>query len=105
MSVWQWVRLVTVVLIEGIGYLFLLWAIYLQYQSVTNSVEEPNIFGIWLGIIFCFFFLVVGLLCVRTIKKHISEKLLFWLTKPALILSITLFSLYLLFIISVSLVN
>lgn len=94
MKAWQRVRLVTVILIECIGYLFVLWAIHLQFQLVTKSVEEPNIFGIWLGILFGFFFLVIGLLCVRTIKNHISEKVLYWLTKPALIICLILFSLY-----------
>lgn len=95
MSKWQIFRLFVALLSECVGYLFIIWSAYLQYQNVTNNVEVPNVFGIWLDLMFGFFFLVIGILCARSIKKNISEKLLYWLTKPALILCIALFSLYL----------
>ena len=95
MNKWQNFRLLVALLSECVGYLFVIWSAYLQYQSVTDSVDVPNVFGIWLGLMFGFFFLVIGLLCVRSIKKNISEKLLYWLTKPALILCLAMFGLYL----------
>lgn len=95
MSKWQNFRLLIALLSECVGYLFVIWSAYLQYQNVTNSVDASDVFAIWLGLMFGFFFLVIGLLCVKSIKKNISEKLFYWLTKPALILCLGLFSLYL----------
>jgi len=74
MSKWQKFRLSIAILSEGVGCLFVLCAVYFQYQSVTNSVDVPNVFGIWLGILSGFFFLVVGLLLAVSIKKYIPSK-------------------------------
>jgi len=91
-------RLVTVFLIEGAGYLSILWGANLLYQYATGPLEDSNIFGAWIAIVAGFFFLVIGLLDVRALKKDISLKLLYWLTKPALILGILMLSIYLLII-------
>ncbi len=95
MSKWQIFRLLVALVSECVGYLFILWSAYLQYQSVTNNVDVANVFGVWLSLMFGFFFLVIGLLCVLSIKNLISEKSVYWLTKPALTICIALFGLYL----------
>jgi len=88
-------KLLGAILSESIGYLFILWSAYLQYLQAVNSTDMPNVFGIWLSLLFGFLFLVTGILCVRSIKKHIPENLVYWLTKPALILCIALLGFYL----------
>jgi len=80
---------------ECVGYLFIIWSAYLQYKNVTNNVDAANVFGIWPALMFGFIFLVIGILSAKSVKKNISEELLYWLTKPAMILCIALFSLYL----------
>jgi len=94
MSALQRFRLVSVIIVEGVGYLFVLWAMNLQLQSAINNTEIPDVFGFWLSILMGFFFLAIGLLSIYPIKRQISEKLLYWLTKPALILCVILFCLY-----------
>jgi hypothetical protein len=60
MTAWQRFRRRAAILSEGIGFLFVIWAAYLQFQNIADTVDEPNIFGIWLGIIGGFIFLLVG---------------------------------------------
>lgn len=87
-------KLLFALLSECIGYLFVFWSAYLQYLKAENSVDMPNVFGIWLSLMLGFLFLVIGILCVRSIKNIISENLLYWLTMPALILCIALLGFY-----------
>ncbi len=56
LSKWQKLRLLSAMISEGVGYLFVIWSAQLQYQNVTNSIETSNVFGIWLGIIIGFFY-------------------------------------------------
>jgi hypothetical protein len=88
-------KLLIAILSECIGYLFILWSAYLQYLQAQNTADMPNIFGIWLSLMFGFLFLVAGILSVRSIKKQIPENLVYWLTNPALIVCIALLGFYL----------
>ena len=94
MTKFQNFRLLVALLSECIGYLFVLWSAYLQYLQAENSVDMPNVFGIWLSLMLGFLFLVIGILCARSIKRYIPENLVYWLTMPALILCIALLGLY-----------
>lgn len=88
-------KLLVALLSECIGYLFVLWSAYLQYLQAENSVDMHDVFGIWLSLLFGFLFLIIGILCVRSIKNKLSENVLYWLTRPALIVCIALLGFYL----------
>jgi hypothetical protein len=88
MTAWQRFRLRAAILSEGIGFLFVIWAAYLQFQNIADTVDEPNIFGIWLGIIGGFIFLPLSL------KKHLAKGMFIWLSAPALMICLLLFGVY-----------
>lgn len=94
MNAWQRFRFGGAILSEGIGLLFVIWAAYLQFQSIINTVNEPNIFGFWLGVINGFFFVIVGGLLTLSVKKHLSKHMVIWMCAPALIICLVLFGVY-----------
>jgi hypothetical protein len=94
MTAWQRFRRRAAILSEGIGFLFVIWAAYLQFQNIADTVDEPNIFGIWLGIIGGFIFLLVGSFFTLSLKKHLAKGMFIWLSAPALMICLLLFGVY-----------
>lgn len=94
MTAWQRFRLRAAILSEGIGLLFVIWSAYLQFQNIFDTVNEPNIFGIWLGIIYGFIFLLIGVLFTLSLKKHLARGMFIWLSAPALMICLLLLGVY-----------
>lgn len=95
MTPWQKIRFWVVLVLEGAGWLSVVWAAGIAAPVFINSGRELNVPGLFSGLANGFIFLLLGALLMLSLKRSVTEITFLLLTMPAFATCAILLSFYL----------